>query len=38
MTAFAVKGWYQGDLVWELPDRQPTYDPSKPFFDKANKP
>ncbi len=38
MTAFAVKGWYQNDLVWELPDRLPTYDPSKPFFDKAFKP
>ena len=38
MTVFAVKGSYRGDAVWELPDRQPTYDPSKPFFDKAIKP
>jgi len=38
MTVFAVKGWYRGDLVWELPDREPSYDPSKPFFDQAQKP
>jgi hypothetical protein len=38
MTVFAVKGYYRGDLVWELPDREPSYDPSKPFFDQAQKP
>jgi hypothetical protein len=38
MTAFAVKGSYRGDPVWELPNRLPTYDPTKPFFDKEYKP
>ncbi len=35
MTVFAVKGSYRGKAVWELPNRHPSYDPSKPFFDKA---
>lgn len=36
MTVFAVKGLYRGKAVWELPDRQSSWDPSKPFFDKAD--
>jgi hypothetical protein len=35
MTVFAVKGKYRGKTVWELPDRHGSWDPSKPFFDKA---
>jgi hypothetical protein len=35
MTVFAVKGSYRGNTVWELPDRHSSWDPSKPFFDKA---
>ena len=34
MTVYAVKGSYQGRAIWELPDRQPSGDPSKPFFDR----
>jgi hypothetical protein len=32
-TVFAVKGSLANRQVWELPDRQPAYDPSRPFFD-----
>lgn len=32
MTVFALKGSYQGNPVWELPDRVPAEDPTKPFF------
>jgi hypothetical protein len=35
MTVYAVKGWYHKDLVWELPDRFPSYNPTKPFYDKS---
>jgi hypothetical protein len=38
MTVFAVKGSYKGTAVWELPNRFPAYDPSKPFFDKSYEP
>jgi hypothetical protein len=38
MTVYAVKGSYQGTAGWELPDRQPSADPSKPFFDKWDVP
>jgi hypothetical protein len=38
MTIFAVKGSYQGKAVWELPNRDPSWDPSKPFFSKAYEP
>ncbi len=38
MTVYAVKGSYRGNVVWELPDREPSYDPSKPFFDKSLQP
>jgi hypothetical protein len=34
MTIYPVKGTYQGKAVWELPDRDPSWDPSKPFFSK----
>jgi hypothetical protein len=33
MTVYAVKATHQGKPVWELPDRQPSNDPSQPFFD-----
>jgi hypothetical protein len=33
MTVYAVKSTHQGKPVWELPDRQPSNDPSLPFFD-----
>jgi hypothetical protein len=33
MTVYAVKSTLQGKPVWELPDRQPSNDPSMPFFD-----
>jgi hypothetical protein len=33
MTVFAVKGFYRGKPVWELPDRMPAGDPLKPFYD-----
>ncbi len=32
MTIFAVKGSYRGKAVWELPNRGPASDSSKPFF------
>jgi hypothetical protein len=35
MTVFAVKATYHGKAVWELPDRHPSWNPSQPFFDKA---
>jgi hypothetical protein len=38
MTVFAVKGSYRGKAVWELPNRHPSYDPRKPFFDKSYEP
>jgi hypothetical protein len=38
MTVFAVKGSYRGKVVWELPNRHPSWDPSKPFFDKSYEP
>jgi hypothetical protein len=38
MTVYAVRGSYQGKAIWELPDRQPSWDPSKPFFDKSYVP
>jgi hypothetical protein len=38
MTIFAVRGSYQGKVVWELPNRDPSWDPSKPFFSKAYEP
>ena len=27
MTVYALKGTYRGKAVWELPDRQPCWDP-----------
>jgi hypothetical protein len=38
MTVYAVRATYQGKEVWALPDRNPAYDPSKPFFDKQHEP
>ncbi len=38
MTVYAIKGKYRGKPVWELPDRQPCWDPSKPFFDCVYRP
>jgi hypothetical protein len=38
MTIYAVKSSYQGKPVWELPNRDPSWDPSKPFFSKAYEP
>ena len=38
MTVYAVKGSYQGKAIWELPNQDPSYDPSKPFFDKSYVP
>ena len=38
MTVYAVKGSYRGKAVWELPDRQPSYDPTRPFYDTAFRP
>jgi hypothetical protein len=38
MTIFPVKGSYQGKAVWELPNRDPASDPSKPFFARAYEP
>ncbi len=38
MTIYPLKGSYQGKAVWELPDRDPAVDPSKPFFAKAYEP
>jgi hypothetical protein len=38
MTIFPVKGSYQGKAVWELPNRDPSLDPSKPFFSKPYEP
>jgi hypothetical protein len=35
MTVFAVKASYRGKVVWELPDRHPSWNPSQPFFDRA---
>ncbi len=32
MTIFAVKCSYRGKAAWELPNRGPALDPSKPFF------
>jgi hypothetical protein len=34
MSAFALKGSYSGKAVWEVPDRMPASDPSKPLFSK----
>ncbi len=34
MSAFALKGSYQGKAVWEVPDGMPASDPSKPLFSK----
>ena len=34
MTVFAVKATLGGRTVWELPDRMPAGDPSRPFFDR----
>jgi hypothetical protein len=38
MTVYAIKGTYRNQPVWELPDRQPCWDPSKPFFDCVYRP
>jgi hypothetical protein len=38
MTIYAVRGSYQGKAVWELPNRDPSWDPLKPFFSKAYEP
>jgi hypothetical protein len=38
MTIYPVKGSYKGKAVWELPDRDPSWDPSKPFFAKMYEP
>jgi hypothetical protein len=38
MTIFAVKGSYRGKAVWELPNRGPALDPSKPFFARNYEP
>jgi hypothetical protein len=38
MSAFALKGSYQGKAVWEVPDRMPAADPSKPLFGKRLNP
>ena len=38
MTVFAVKGSYRGKAVWQLPDRQPGGDPTRPFFNRAYEP
>jgi hypothetical protein len=38
MTVYAIKGSYRGKSVWELPDRQPCWDPTKPFFDCVYRP
>lgn len=32
MTVFALKCSYDGRTVWELPDRLPAEDPTKPYF------
>jgi hypothetical protein len=37
MSAFALKGSYQGKPVWEVPDRMPASDPSKPLFSQRLK-
>jgi hypothetical protein len=38
MTIFAVKGSYRGKTVWELPNRDSSQDPSKPFFAREYEP
>jgi hypothetical protein len=38
MTVYALRGTCKGKPVWELPDRQPSGDPSKPFYDCAYAP
>jgi hypothetical protein len=38
MTAFALKGYYQGKAVWEMPDRMLPRDPSKPLFSRDYEP
>jgi hypothetical protein len=38
MTIYAVKASYRGNAVWELPNRIPSWEPSKPFFSKAYEP
>jgi hypothetical protein len=38
MTVYALKGTYRGKPMWELPDRQPSGDPFKPFYDSAYRP
>jgi hypothetical protein len=38
MTVYALDGVFEGKPVWKLPDRQPSWDSSKPFFDCAYRP
>lgn len=38
MTVYALEVSYRGKAVWELPDRQPSWDPSKPFYDTMYRP
>ncbi len=38
MTAYALQATYRGKAVWELPDRDPSWDPSKPFYDHMYRP
>ena len=38
MTVYALKATYRGKAVWELPDREPCWDPSKPFYDCMYRP
>ncbi len=38
MTVFAVKATLGGRVAWELPDRMPAGDPSRPFFDRKYEP
>jgi len=38
MSAFALKGSYRGNAVWEVPYRMPASDPKKPLFSKRLEP
>jgi hypothetical protein len=38
MTVYALEVSLRGKAVWGLPDRHPSWDPSKPFYDTMYRP
>jgi hypothetical protein len=38
MTVYALAVSYRGKAVWELPDRHPSWDPSRTFYDHMYRP